>query len=154
MKEARMNRTIALVMIVGLVGLVHGHASAAPTPSQVLVTNTTTSPVPTAVQPAATRTVFTGSFTSFNESTVDVSTCSEIRVTSSVIKGGEGIVSLFDTLDSGVTFPPEVLHHSLGPNAPAELPYASDVLDTPGISLTLDVTPFPGSTVSVKIYCR
>lgn len=88
--------------------------------------------------------LFNGALT---ETTLDVSACSQIRVTASAGKEGSGSVFLWDASSLDILAAPLVLALD------ATTSYKSALLETPGTLLTLDGFGSPAPPV-VAIYCR
>jgi hypothetical protein len=123
-------------------------ALAAPSPSNVIVINTTADPVPVNVQPKTTQVIYSNvtAANNFDETDLDVSTCSQIRITVASAKSSSGSVSLWGQSNSN--YLARVFYLDLSQN-----PYGTEVLDTPGDILTLDVNGGDGG-LFVRVFCR
>ena len=140
-----------------LAALCPGIALAAPATQSVLVVNTSSAAVPVTLGTAPvnvevgakqTQVLFSGIVGT--DTTLDVSSCAQIRVTASVPKDGEGTVYLTD--DSVPTTAPDlfaapVIMHLSSLTGP---PDASTLLETPGLKLTIGGNGNP----SAVVYCR
>jgi hypothetical protein len=145
-----MKRTIFFLGVVILIVMSFGMAAAAPAPSNVIVTNTSANPVPVNVQPRTTQVLFSGTFTSGQETNLNVSACSQIRITASIDKEVPNAPSIFlSDQSAGSLFAP-ILIQQLNTTTP----YFSQVLDTPGSILTLTLIVYVDSPLSIVVYCR
>jgi len=127
----------------------HSMAMAAPSASSVVVTNNTTNPVPVK---STTRAIYSSGLitSSLSSIPIDVSSCSQIRVTTEIEKVGSAHVSLWDE-----TSGPDAVGTRLLDIPLDDLnPYASQVLDAPGTTLALYLTVQAGTTMATTIYCR
>jgi hypothetical protein len=138
-----MKKAIGLLSLFGAVAICHPMAIAAPP---------TTSKAATQVLYAS------GLVTSGSDRLIDVSSCSQIRVTAEIQKEGAALVSLWDETSGGVGA--AILSIPLGSYPPGSgdlnPPYASQVVETPGTSLRLYLNVYsdPATTAAVTIYCR
>jgi|WetSurSiteA1Bulk_404760.scaffolds.fasta_scaffold116672_1 hypothetical protein len=101
-------------------------------------------------QKAATQVLFSGILT--DDTPLNVSACSQIRVTASVVKDGRGAVSLWDESATDLLAAPLILQLEGGET------YKSLLLETPGTVLTLSGFGYDGlgnrSPPSAAVYCR
>jgi hypothetical protein len=132
--------------------LICGMAFAAPPgPSSVNVINTASNPVPVNFQQKTTRILYSQVTTasSYDETQLNVSTCSQIRITVAGGKNTSGSVSLWElSSPDNPDYVANLFNLEL-----ATTPYGSEVLDTPGDSLTLDVAGGDRG-LFVRVFCR
>jgi len=130
-------KAIGLLSLFAAVAICHPMAIAAP---------------PTAT--SKTQVIYaSGLVTSSSERLIDVSSCSQMRVTAEIEKEGTALVSLWDETSGGVGV--AIVSIPLGGwGGGSNPPYESKVVDAPGTSLKLYLIVETGTTAAVTIYCR
>jgi len=103
---------------------------------------------------SATQVIYkSGLVTGSSSLSIDVSSCSQIRVSAEIQKEGGAAVSLWDETSGGVGA--RVVDIPLGSwGLGGNPPYSSQVVDAPGTTLTLYLIVVTGTTAAVTVYCR
>jgi hypothetical protein len=132
-------KAIGLLSLFGAVAICHPMAIAAPN---------------TAVSKSATQVIYaSGLVNGYLTRSIDVSTCSQMRVSAELEKDGGASVSLWDETSGGVGV--RVVDIPLGAwDSGSNPPYGSQVVDAPGTTLTLYLIVQSLTTAAVTIYCR
>ena len=133
-----MKKAIGLLSLFGAVAICHPMARAAP---------------PTASKPATQVIYASGLVTGSVDRLIDVSSCSQMRVTAEIEKEGGAAVGLWDETSGGVGV--AIVNIPLGAwGSGGNPPYDSQLVDVPGTSLRLLFIVNTGTTAAVTIYCR
>ena len=134
-----MKKAICLLSLFGAVAICHSLAIAAP---------------PTSSSKTATQVIYaSGLVTTSIDRLIDVSSCSQMRVTAEIEKDGGAAVGLWDETSGGVGV--AIVNISLGLwGSGGNPPYESQVVDTPGTALRLLLIVQQATTAAVTIYCR